>query len=1167
MLRGLCPTIFVSLALAVSAMGQTGSSSVVGTVADTTNRVIPGSSITLINEASGDQRSETTNQTGDFVFAGVNPGTYTVKVQTTGFRTLERRGNVVVSSTRLSVGTLQLQVGAVNESIEVQALAAQVETESSDKSELVDLKELQQISVRARDPMSFLGILPGVQKGIDPDFLGGSYGSTVPSFQGLGTGTNVIMSDGVNGGDSQSGGLYSGTVNLDSISEVKVLMGNYNAEFGRAGGAMINIITKSGGQQYHGSGWFYKRHEQFNANNYFNNLNSLGKPIYRFQTFGGDFGGKVKIPKVNMEDKLFFFFLFEDQRLKTPQAIDRYTMPTALERQGDFSQSFNGASLITIKDPLTGAPFPGNKIPQSRADPYSLAEMNILPLPNYPGAGYNYLFQERFINQPRQSSTSRLDYHATLKDTISTTFKTWDANSSGFHVAAGITYPGLALMQYSFSAYQGTVDWTRVVSPHIVNELYAGGLHDVEASPAFGPDCVQIGCGQYNPMKRQNQGALNSLGQFNNTWNPLNFIPKASYGGIPTSFSAAAISFDGREPLSGYDSNLTFKDDVTYAVRSHTVKFGFFYEHSRVGQAATSNFSGSIDFGQNSLDPINTGYAFANAYVGHFNAYTEDLGRGPDNTRRNIQAVYAQDTWKIKRNLTLDIGLRVYHAPWGLQSDGVASIFAASRFDPTWGGNPPVLYAPIATSSGRQGVNPVTGALVPQSYIGNIVPGTGNSCLNLSNTNPCKLNGIVIQNDPTYVNGFGFRDYTGAQWDPRIGIAWDPFGNGKTAIRASYGEFHEASQGNTAFDRGPAFVYTRTVLSGTLDPSLFTQTPLTSPIGVTGGPVKNNKIPVVTQYLFSIQRDIGHSTVATVSYVGNQQRYVSQSYNYNLLPFGARFLPQNADPANPSVALPDPLLRPIKGYLDLAQTHPAAITRYDSMQAKAQHRFASGLEIDANFTWAKNFNYNGWSQLIPVHNFWGLSSIDQTYVMNFSYVYNIPSVTKLLNTNSKIVRMSLDNWQVSGITTWGSGFPQSISLTTSDAFDFTGGGDITAQPVLTCDPQMGHGDRNFAQFFNTSCAARPAGRGSYGSRFNGNYFRTPGFNNWDASLFKNFPIRETRVLQFRWEVFNVPNHAEASAVNSTARFTPAGQQTTAAFGQVTATRPERRMQLALRFTF
>src|SRR5260370_3619504 len=213
-LRSLCPAIFASLAVAVSAVAQTGSSSVVGTVADITNRVVPGSSITLINEASGDQRSEITNQTGDFVFASVNPGTYTVRIQSVGFRILERRGNVVVSSTRLSLGTLQLQVGSVNESVEVTSQQTQVETESSDKSELVDLKEVQQISVRARDPMSFLGILPGGQKGIHPDLLGGSYGSTAPSFHVLSTATNVIMSDGANGGYRQTCWMLSGTGNM-----------------------------------------------------------------------------------------------------------------------------------------------------------------------------------------------------------------------------------------------------------------------------------------------------------------------------------------------------------------------------------------------------------------------------------------------------------------------------------------------------------------------------------------------------------------------------------------------------------------------------------------------------------------------------------------------------------------------------------------------------------------------------------------------------------------------------------------------------------------------------------------------------------------------------------------------------------------------------------------
>jgi hypothetical protein len=197
------------------------------------------------------------------------------------------------------------------------------------------------------------------------------------------------------------------------------------------------MITKSGGKDYHGSGWLYKRHEQFNANNYFKNLNGLPKTIYRFQTLGADVGGPVRLPGLNLKDKLFFFALFEDGRIKNPAPIERWTMPTALERQGDFSKSFDlNGKLIPIKDPLTGQPFAGNIIPQSRVNPYSLAEMNILPLPNFNGAGYNYLFQEPFLSQPRQSITGRVDYHPTGKDTISVTYKHWVSNLIGYHFSS-----------------------------------------------------------------------------------------------------------------------------------------------------------------------------------------------------------------------------------------------------------------------------------------------------------------------------------------------------------------------------------------------------------------------------------------------------------------------------------------------------------------------------------------------------------------------------------------------------------------------------------------------------------------------------------------------------------------------------------------------------------
>lgn len=291
--RFLSFTIATALLFAMAAMAQTSSSSLAGTVADSSNSVIPGAVVTLINETSAETRRTTTSASGDFVFSAITPGVYTVKVEATGLRTLERKGNVVVSSTRLALGTLQLEVGSVNQSVEVTAQGAQVQTDSSEHSELIDSKEMQNVSIRGRDPISLLGIVPGVQKGFDPDFLGASYGSPVPSMQGLNSNTNLMTTDGVNGGDGGGGGFYSATVNLDSVGEVKVLMNNYNAEYGRSGGAIINMITKSGGSEYHGAGWFNKRHEQFNANNYFNNSTGLGKPIYRFQTFGGDLGGPV----------------------------------------------------------------------------------------------------------------------------------------------------------------------------------------------------------------------------------------------------------------------------------------------------------------------------------------------------------------------------------------------------------------------------------------------------------------------------------------------------------------------------------------------------------------------------------------------------------------------------------------------------------------------------------------------------------------------------------------------------------------------------------------------------------------------------------------------------------------------------------------------------------
>jgi hypothetical protein len=706
---------------------------------------------------------------------------------------------------------------------------------------------------------------------------------------------------------------------------------------------------------------------------------------------------------------------------------------------------------------------------------------------------------------------------------------------------------------YEFTGDQLTLNYTRIITPRLVNEAFAGFFIDTEDGRT--PDDTEL-----QKLQRQYRG-LSGLGQFAALHNPLNIIPKATFGGIPTSFSAASIAYDNRLPLWGADSNLTITNNLTYSAGSHTFKAGGYRESSRFGQARSSIFAGQFDFGQDVNDPLTTGYAFANAYIGHFRQYTEGLGRPAQFARKNIYAWFVQDTWRVKRNLTLDLGLRMYWAPWALQSNPEASAFTFERYDPK---KIPTLFRPIATADGRRAVNPLTGEIFPQTYIGSIVPGTGDTCTIITEKTPCQLNGVIVQNDPTYVPGYGgFRDLPGVQWDPRIGLAWDPFGNGRTAVRASFGTFHQASTGgNAAYDGGPAFRFDKSILFSDMN-QFLNAGPITTPISVTG-PERRQKLPLVYQYMLGVQREIFRGTVLDVAYVGNNSHHNSQNYNYNQIPYGTRFKPENADPANPAQPLPDVFLRRFIGYQDINIALPATSTRYDSLQVQLNRRFIGGVEVAGSYTYAKAF-VNGWAQEIPSRLKRGLLPNDQTHVLNLSYVIDLPKASRILPWRA--TKFALDNWQVSGITTFASGFPQNVTLTTTDNFDFTGGGD-GGVVVMTGPALLPHGERTFDRWFDTSVFKRPSGRGDIGSDFTNYKFRGPGFANFDMSLFKNFPIRsERRNLQFRWEFYNFFNHTQYSAVNNTARFDPQGNQVNAAFGQVTATRTERRMQGSLRFTF
>jgi hypothetical protein len=1114
--------IFAML-LTVPALCQSISGSLAGSVVDSSAAVVPGAAVKLINEETGAERAGLTEANGDFVFPGLTPGRYTIRVEATGFRPLERKGAVVLTGQRLVVGTLSLQVGEVAEAISVTAQGVGVQTDTTNTSALLDSTQVAMQGLRGRDPISMLRLLPGVEQGRISDMLGGSFGTEVPRFMGKTNNTTYV--DGVNGGDGGGGGNFSGAINVEAIDEISVQMANYSAEHGRAGGPQINIISKSGGQQYHGTAYWFKRHEMFNANNFFNNLTGLPKPQVRFSNQGATLGGPVPLVRFGGEKKLFFFYSYDDTRTKRENPIRRFTMPTVLEKQGNFSQS-----PVQPRDPDTGAPFPGGMIPAARRDPNGAAILNIFPDPNASATGYNYIVQ--FPTQhPRRQNLFKVDFRPTSNDTISFKGSTWYVHQEGFESPGSNTGDarwGLIEAVYDFTTDMATASYTKIISPQLVNEFMFGGFYSTEQGPPVNDEALAR-------LQRQNRG-LSGLPQFASGNNPLNIIPQAQFSGLPgLGFLPARINFDGRFPLDGFDTAITASNNLTYIRGAHTFKVGVWWEKAAFRQARAGNFTGEFQFQHNANNTRSSGYAFSNAYLGLFNNYNEALGRVADNRVQHTVAWFGQDTWKVTPKLTLNLGLRMYKWGRNLQQGG--------------------------EGSGRA-QNPITGEILPVNYIGAIVPGTGYSCTGqLSLKNPCLINGVVLQENGNFVEGGrGFIEPIGVLFDPRVGIAWDPWGKGKTAIRASWGTYHIATGGADYRNGGPAYRFDQQVLFGDIR-TMLTATPVTNPSGVSGTE-RIRKQELNYQYTFGIQHDIGWGTVIDASYVGNTSRHRSLTWNFNQLTNGIRFLPSSRDPTTANSPLNDNFLRRYVGFGNIDIQGNGGTDRYDSLQVQVNRRFTGGVELAGAYTYANGLT-TGWYQQLQFKNKDRNSDI-QTHILNISYVVDIPRGSKLVP--NTVGRLVLDNWQVSGVTTFSSGKPMDVSLSTTDGFDFSGGGE-TCGVVQTGPAILPSGERSFTRWFNTSAFRRPSGPGDIGNNCQNYKFRGPGINNWDVSVFKNFPIGETKKFQLRWEMYNVFNHTQYDGVNTTAQFNAQGALTNANFGRITSTRQERRMQAAIRFNF
>ena len=502
-----------------------------------------------------------------------------------------------------------------------------------------------------------------------------------------------------------------------------------------------------------------------------------------------------------------------------------------------------------------------------------------------------------------------------------------------------------------------------------------------------------------------------------------------------------------------------------------------------------------------------------------------------------------------------------------LQGGGEASIFSFERFDPTWGGKAPVLFRPVTTPQGRRGQNPLTGEVVPEVFIGQMVPGTGYTCGVITPSTPCAINGIVVQTDGNYIDGErGFIESLPIQFDPRLGLAYAV--TPKTVIRVAGGAFYDSSGGGT-FTGGPAYRFQKIVRYTDMN-SFLSGTSTTTPVSVSGTQRENQKRPVNYKYTFGVQREVGWHTVVDLAYVGERTHNLNLDWNYNAIPAGARFRPENRDPtrtptaANPG-ALPDVFLRPIPGFGDINIGSPIGKARYDSLQMQVTRRFVGGFELAGSYTWAKGFA-TGLNQDNPLPSSAAKTRSNlQEHVVVLSYMVDIPGGSKLVKWEPS--KWVLDNWRISGISTMATGGFENVNVSFTDNFDFSGGGETCGNIIQTGDATLSRGDRTVDRWFDTSVFQRPSGRGDIGNNCYNAKILMPGFHNHDISIFKDFPMKGSQKMQLRWEVYNLFNHPQWNAVNRDAQFNAAGQQTNVNFGKVTSARNERRMQVSLRFSF
>jgi hypothetical protein len=1068
---------------------------IVGSLTDPSGSAVAGAKVTVIESETGLSRSVLSGNEGFYSVPSLRPAGYRITVETPGFRSMSQEGVTLQADQKLTVNFM-LELGAVTETVNITAAAAQVDTTTGTIKQVVDSARIVELPLNGRNAATLTLTVPGAYQaplsGADQ-----GPGKTFPgavAFSVNGSRQNEVsyMLDGANNMDSYS------NVNApfpfpDALQEFSVQTSNYSAEYGQNAGGVVNVITKSGTNEYHGDAFEFNRNAEFNARNFFA---SARDPLKRNQ-FGATFGGPVRLPGYNGRDRTFFFFGYQGTRISTFQGGLSAFVPTAPNLNGDFSNvlTANPANPIgkatQIMDPLTNTPFPGNQIPVSRFDPASLKVAQYLPV----GAGSGSVFYTLPNRQSFNEELARVDHSFSAKDRLTgryyadkfTTPSQWDPHFAVIYVDG-----------VDFFVQNGLVQETHIFTPGLLNDfrLNIHREHNRRYVPPGVPNVNDFGV---------------------NVWQPVGYKAIESIS-VPGFFSIGSNT-GSRWPRTTW----SLSDDVRWTRGRHGISIGFRGELGRMDEE-DNLFN---EFGTYGFTADVTNYALASFFLGKLQNYRQGSGEAK-NVRNHYIGFYIQDDFRVSRRLTLNMGLRWEpYYPWRDTYNRVEQF------------RPQDYYAGIKSP---QFTSSPAGLFFPGD------PGVPESGVN-----------------PTYKN-----------FAPRLGFAYDLFGDGRTSLRGGAGIFWDTRQSSFFNARLADVTPFSPQLTLTPPPGPFsnpligiqnpfpasfppTKDTLFQPpiLVITLDPTGQYKTPSVYNWNLAIERQVAPDWLARVAYVGSRANHLERSAELN----AAVYIPGSK--------LTTDQRRVYQGYQYISLASQSGVSRFQSLQLSLERRFARGLTVRANYTWSKSTDtmpYNWGAQgpmdsqsfVYPVYFpnadmlDRGPSDFDIRHRFVGTFVWQLP---QLAHANT-LLRYVVGGWQASGLITIQSGPP----LTILAGKDQSQTGLTRDRAVISGDPYGSGACGNVApcvNYLNTASFSLPA-LGDFGNVGKA-LLRGPGLGNVDAGLTKIVPVKERLQVQLRAEFFNILNRANFN--------NPTNSASAGGFGSIRSSADPRIGQLALKVVF